>query len=182
MNLPFEYSEISRLLLAWYGREGRDLPWRQTRDPYRIWLFNKTFYLIGYCHLRAEVRLFALERIRALTVTEKTFAVPEDFNPDDITATGFGAFSGTPEDVMIRFDHDAAAYIQETLWHATQRTTLREDGALLFEARVAVTQELKLWVLGWGARAEVLAPESLRQAVRAEAQAMLARYTAEKKS
>jgi len=29
---------IAPLLLAWYGREGRDLPWRGTRDPYRIWL------------------------------------------------------------------------------------------------------------------------------------------------
>lgn len=29
---------VSRLLLAWYGREGRDLPWRGTRDPYCIWL------------------------------------------------------------------------------------------------------------------------------------------------
>jgi A/G-specific adenine glycosylase len=26
------------LLLQWYGREGRDLPWRKTRDPYRIWV------------------------------------------------------------------------------------------------------------------------------------------------
>jgi len=25
-----------RRLLAWYRRHGRDLPWRQTRDPYRI--------------------------------------------------------------------------------------------------------------------------------------------------
>ncbi|MFN8398164.1 MAG: A/G-specific adenine glycosylase [Bacteroidia bacterium] len=25
-------------LLPWYAREGRDLPWRQTRDPYKIWL------------------------------------------------------------------------------------------------------------------------------------------------
>lgn len=25
-------------LLAWYDAEQRDLPWRQTRDPYRIWL------------------------------------------------------------------------------------------------------------------------------------------------
>lgn len=31
-------TEVSRRLLAWYGREGRDLPWRNTRDPYRIWL------------------------------------------------------------------------------------------------------------------------------------------------
>lgn len=26
------------LLLAWYGRNARDLPWRRTNDPYRIWL------------------------------------------------------------------------------------------------------------------------------------------------
>ncbi|MDY0269168.1 A/G-specific adenine glycosylase [Trichloromonas sp.] len=26
------------MLLDWYGREGRELPWRGTRDPYRVWL------------------------------------------------------------------------------------------------------------------------------------------------
>ncbi len=31
-------SEISRLLLAWYARGHRDLPWRNTRDPYAIWV------------------------------------------------------------------------------------------------------------------------------------------------
>jgi A/G-specific adenine glycosylase len=29
---------IARLLLAWYGRGHRDLPWRRTSDPYRIWV------------------------------------------------------------------------------------------------------------------------------------------------
>ena len=29
---------IRRALLAWYGREKRDLPWRRTRDKYRIWV------------------------------------------------------------------------------------------------------------------------------------------------
>jgi A/G-specific adenine glycosylase len=37
-NLPFAAEEVAVRLLAWYGRCGRDLPWRQTRDPYRIWL------------------------------------------------------------------------------------------------------------------------------------------------
>jgi A/G-specific adenine glycosylase len=31
-------ADVSTRLLAWYGREGRDLPWRGCRDPYRIWL------------------------------------------------------------------------------------------------------------------------------------------------
>ena len=29
---------VASRLLEWYGREGRDLPWRRTRDPYRIWI------------------------------------------------------------------------------------------------------------------------------------------------
>ena len=30
--------QIGRLLLAWYARGHRDLPWRNTRDPYAIWV------------------------------------------------------------------------------------------------------------------------------------------------
>jgi A/G-specific adenine glycosylase len=31
-------NKVSRLLLAWYARGQRDLPWRNTRDPYAIWV------------------------------------------------------------------------------------------------------------------------------------------------
>lgn len=31
-------SEIADKLIDWYGVNGRNLPWRRTRDPYRIWL------------------------------------------------------------------------------------------------------------------------------------------------
>src|SRR5512136_1524520 len=30
--------EIPRRLLAWYKKNKRDLPWRKTRDPFRIWV------------------------------------------------------------------------------------------------------------------------------------------------
>ncbi len=30
--------EMRSALLAWYGAHKRDLPWRMTRDPYRIWV------------------------------------------------------------------------------------------------------------------------------------------------
>jgi len=29
---------LQQNLLAWYAQQGRDLPWRQSRDPYRIWI------------------------------------------------------------------------------------------------------------------------------------------------
>jgi A/G-specific adenine glycosylase len=33
-NLP----QIRRSLLSWYDKNQRDLPWRKTKDPYRIWV------------------------------------------------------------------------------------------------------------------------------------------------
>ena len=33
---PADRQWFRRRLLVWYGRHGRDLPWRRTRDPYRI--------------------------------------------------------------------------------------------------------------------------------------------------
>ena len=31
-------SDFTRTLLLWFQENGRELPWRQTRDPYAIWL------------------------------------------------------------------------------------------------------------------------------------------------
>lgn len=31
-------ADFRRTLLAWYDREKRDLPWRRTSDPYKIWI------------------------------------------------------------------------------------------------------------------------------------------------
>jgi A/G-specific adenine glycosylase len=37
--LELEVIELCRQnLLTWYRQQGRDLPWRQTRDPYAIWI------------------------------------------------------------------------------------------------------------------------------------------------
>jgi A/G-specific adenine glycosylase len=34
---PCRAAGVQRALLPWYARQARDLPWRRTRDPYRIW-------------------------------------------------------------------------------------------------------------------------------------------------
>lgn len=35
-SVPVAAPEFRRRLLAWFRRHGRDLPWRRTRDPYRV--------------------------------------------------------------------------------------------------------------------------------------------------
>jgi predicted DNA-binding transcriptional regulator YafY len=149
---------------------------RRSVDPYRIWFFNGTFYLIGFCHMRDEVRVFALDRIKLLHQTKKTFEVPEDFDVEEFVRPSFGIYQGPLTKVKIRFSPEVAGYVKESIWHESQKITDEKDGSILFEAEVAGTDEIRFWVMNWGSKAEVLEPASLREEIRFEAAAMVSTY------
>jgi predicted DNA-binding transcriptional regulator YafY len=152
---------------------------KQTRrkvDPYRIWFFNNTFYLVGYCHLRKEIRIFALDRLKEVQGTEEKFTIPEDFDFEDLMRGSFGIFKGKPEKIRVRFESDVSGYIEEKIWHDSQKIHSQDDGSIVFEAEVAVNQELMFWILSWGSKAEVLEPKSLTDEMHAETKKMFENY------
>jgi len=149
---------------------------RRSVDPYRIWFFNGTFYLIGFCHMRNEVRVFALDRIKMLHQTRKTFEMPEDFDVEEFVRPSFGIYQGPLTKVKIRFSQDVAGYVKESIWHESQKITDQKDGSTLFEAEVAGTDEIRFWLMSWGSKAEVLEPASLRDEIRVEAEAVMSMY------
>ncbi|RLL48098.1 YafY family transcriptional regulator [Oceanobacillus piezotolerans] len=53
-------------------------------DPYRIVYWNNKWYVIGFCHLRNEIRSFRVDRIKSLMLTENKFNRAENFS-----ASGF---------------------------------------------------------------------------------------------
>jgi len=149
---------------------------RRKVDPYRVWFFDGTFYVIGLCHMRNEVRIFALDRIKMLHQTKETFKVPEDFNLDDFMGSSFGVYQGPPIPIKVWFHPDVAGYIKEKIWHESQKIHQRDNGSIIFEAEVAGTDEIRFWIMTWGSKAEVLEPESLREEVRFEAERMARLY------
>jgi len=149
---------------------------RRKVDPYRVWFFNGTFYLIGLCHMRNEVRIFALDRIKMLHQTNENFEVPKDFNPDDFMGSSFGVYQGPTIKIRVWFHPDVAGYIKEKIWHESQKIHSQPDGSIIFEAQVAGTDEIRFWIMTWGSKAQVLEPESLREEIREEAEAMLRGY------
>ena len=149
---------------------------RRRVAPYKVWFFDGTFYLIGNCGLREDVRIFALDRISHLEKTDEVFELPADFDIDEFMRASFGIFHGEPATVKIWFAAEVAGYISEKVWHETQQIQKQSDGSLIFEAEIAGTQEIKFWIMNWGSKALVLAPESLRKEIRAEAAAMLENY------
>jgi len=52
-------------------------------DPYRIIYWNNKWYVIGFCHLRNDIRSFRVDRIESLMLTENKFNRPENFSARD---------------------------------------------------------------------------------------------------
>jgi len=149
-------------------------------DPYHLWYHQGGLYVIAYDHLRREVRLFALERIKALHETAETFAIPSSFDVEAYMRESFGILRGGPAvPVKVRFSNAWARWIEERVWHPSQTLERLPDGELILTLQVAVTDELKRWIVSFGREAIVLEPVALREAVRAEAQALLERLEVE---
>lgn len=59
---PAALRRFRRLLLAWFDRNQRDLPWRGSRDPYRVWLseimLQQTRVAAAVDHYRKFLRRF----------------------------------------------------------------------------------------------------------------------------
>ena len=144
--------------------------------PYKVWFYNETFYLIGHCQIRDDVRLFAIDRIEEITISTETFEMPAGFDAESFMNASFGVFQGKAQTVRIRFRRKAAGYVKEKIWHPSQSISAEPDGSVIFTVKVAGIQEIKRWVLKWGRAAEVLAPEPLRRAVIEEIRAMETLY------
>ncbi len=159
-----------------YFSMGRQKESRRTVHPYRLRHVEDTLYLIGYCTLRKGVRTFAVDRIKSVAATEDGFDIPEELDLQAFLQDSFGIYQGPAVTVKIRFLKSVAGYVRERIWHQSQHLSDQADGSLIFTATVAGIEEISHWVLRWGAGAQVLAPEALRETVIRHAAEMVTHY------
>lgn len=140
----------------------RDVCKERLVDPYQIRFYRGAWYLVGYCHLRKEIRIFALDRIKSLQLTNKGFTPAAAFNSDKYFSDSFEMFRGPNiQRIKIWFSPDQARYIKERIWHQSQKIKENPDGSLIISLETSGLFQVKRWVLSFGDGAKVLAPEEL---------------------
>lgn len=152
-----------------YYSASSDRTERREVDPYRLWYTDGALYLIGHCHRRDEVRMFAVDRIRSLTLTNHAWQLPLGFDIDAYVRDTLVVMRGKPIDVTLRFDRATTAWAKDRQWHPSQQIAVGQDGGMTMTLRIADTRELEGWILHFGSGVQVLQPESLRERVREEA-------------
>jgi proteasome accessory factor B len=160
-----------------HSSPGKKNPVERVVDPYHLVNFKGEWYLSSMCHLRASIRTFAVSRIKQVELLKDHFVMPEGFTKDKMFGDTFGIiWSAESHKIKIRFDTGAAPYIEERQWHPEQKIRKAKDGSLTIEFDTIHLNEVKDWVLSWGPRANVLAPQALIDKVKADLKSALKQY------
>jgi len=143
--------------------------------PYRLAYAQGGLYLLAYVPEYAEVRTFAIERLRDISVLDETFTPIEEL-PDAAFPHSLGVHSGPPERVDIEFEPAVADYIRARQWHPSQQIRDAADGGLIMALDVCLDRALQSWILSFGPFARVVSPESLAHTIAGQFEEARARY------
>ncbi len=142
-------------------------------SPWRLYYFQRAWYVIGHSHEHREVRTLKLGRIKELAESGRAWKDPGDFSLDKHFGNAWGMIpEGREYRVRLLFSPKVGPNVAEVNWHRTQKTTFRPDAAVEFEAAVDGLNEITWWIMGYGDQVEVLAPSELRRRVGEMARSM----------
>jgi predicted DNA-binding transcriptional regulator YafY len=152
-----------------YFTAGRNAETERELDPYVLHFARNNPYVTGWCYKNQAVRDFRVDRIRSFSMLADTFDVNEEFDRKAHFARMFQHEVGTEvRAIAIWFEARSAPYIRERRWHPSQVLEEHPDGAVTLRMDVPGLNEVKRWVLFYGAGARVLEPPELVEMVKAE--------------
>ena len=136
-------------------------------SPQRLVHYRDNWYLDAWCHKRQALRTFGLDAIEtAVVVPDKEVKEIGEDTLERHYASGYGIFAGTAtKDAVLQFGASSARWVSRETWHPEQIGTPQLDGTYLLQFPYSQEPELVMDILKYGADVQVLAPESLRQAV-----------------
>jgi predicted DNA-binding transcriptional regulator YafY len=152
-----------------YRSRGAKKAMERIVDPYGLVFYDGVWFIIGYCHLRREVRNFAMDRIIQLRERYFYFESPADFDLEQYIGGSWGIVHEAPEDITVRFNAQVAEFIlRKEKWHPSEKRKILSSGDVELSFTVAGVKEIKYWIYSWLPNAEVLQPPWLRDQVRKE--------------
>lgn len=165
-----------RLKIRHYNRM-EDRETERTISPQRLVHYRDNWYVDAWCHMRRDLRSFAVDAIRAAEpVDERAKEIPKA-ELDDYLKGGYGIFGGKKVAwAKLKFSPLAARWVAAQNWHSKQTSATLDDGSYVLEIPYSDDRELLMDILKYGPDVEVLEPPALRRRVREQLAAAAKKY------
>lgn len=154
-----------RLTIRHLGRRTGQITDRDL-SPQRLVYYRDNWYLDAFCHLRDDLRSFALDAIEDASPGDKAAVSVDDLTLKAFFEDSYGIFNGKPDKLaVLKFSPFRAQWVAREIWHPQQTGQFMPDGSYLLKVPYREDTELLLDILRQGPDVEVLEPLTLRNRV-----------------
>lgn len=135
-------------------------------SPQRLTYYKDNWYLAAYCHLREALRVFSLDGMSGLAMSEEASMFMEPAALGQALNQGYGIFNGGAlQHAVLEFTADSAKWVKDQRWHPDQQNETLADGRLRVTVPYQNATELVVDILSWGECVRVIAPQELQTMV-----------------
>ena len=135
-------------------------------EPYCVKIFRQRWYVVARNPYFHAIRIYSLDRIQSLRITDKPFTFPEDFCPESYFENAFGIIVGEeiyPCEVHLKVSVSQRKYLQTLPLHHSQEEAEIGDEHSVFSYFLSPTYDFKQEILSHGDDMEVISPEWFRE-------------------
>lgn len=164
-SLAAALMERRRLRITYAARSHGETATREV-SPQRLTHYRDNWNLDAWCHLRDELRSFAVDAIAAAETLDRRACDIADAKLDAALAAGYGIFAGRAVRwATLRFTARRARWVAAEHWHPAQQGEFLADGSYRLRVPYSADPELVMDILKYGPDCEVMAPAELRAKV-----------------
>ncbi len=165
-----------QLKIKYVGRD-RNKSTERMLSPQRLVHYRDNWYIDAWCHMREELRTFAIDRIEySRLINKKSEDIDESVLKEHYSSS-YGIFSGTPnKKALLKFSSSVAKWVSDEIWHPEQNGQFYFDGCYQLEIPYRDPRELIQDILRFGPDVQVLKPEQLRDEIKKKLENAIKQY------
>lgn len=144
-------------------------------EPYALRYFGRRWYVLAHTDFHNSLRLYALDRMKDVKISDKLFKLPEDFSADDYFSRYFGVIvtDGKAENIQLKTTDTRAKYLRSLPLHHSQK----EIAANLFDLHLVPTDDFINAVRAMETEVEIVSPDWLRKRLLQDAKDLVKKYS-----
>ena len=125
-----------------------------------------------------QMRVYALDRILSLEISDQKFEYPKDFSAEDYFADCYGIIAGAVQADVVRLKvkNNQQKFFRSLPLHPSQKEIETKDDYSIFEYYIQPAFDFQQTILSFGESVEVLAPEWLRTEITEKIKKMMEIY------
>lgn len=177
-QIPSAHAHLATLLEAMEGNRTVEITYRSFNnsncytfdiDPYCVKLFENRWYVLANNTAYAKLRIYGLDRIENLHITDRTFVMPEGFSGAGYFSDYYGIVTSgcsAPERIIIRTYNNHGKYLKSLPLHHSQTMLEDTEEYTDFSLYLIPTYDFIMKLLHAGPMIEVISPASLRKTMK----------------